>query len=886
MKKLITLVLLIESVQSIGQVLNERISIDFENGSIERALKSISDQSNIQFLYDNYQIDVTRQITLHENSQAIEQYLDQIFKGDSIIYIEKGRRIILKKKTNGTIENKARKATINGYLRDRESGENLIGGNVVCIDDFSGTSTNVYGFYSITLPMGWVNMNFSYVGYESFQQSFPLQKDTTINIELSIGTELEEIVVTSTKIKSIQETTEMGTIRLSSKQIKSRPTLGGEVDVFKVLQLMPGVHSGHEGSAGLYVRGGGQDQNLILLDGVPIYNASHLFGFLSVFNADAINNIKLIKGAFPARYGGRLSSVVDINMKEGNDKELHGAASFGLVASRITLEGPLKKDKTSFIFSGRRTLADLLAQPILNTESSDLGVTKKQKTNYFFYDFNTKINHKISETNRIYFSAYAGKDKGSNDFDKKEEIDGSSSITSKTTNDSDLKWGSAIALLRWNHVINPKIFSNLSLSFSEYQFSASNKYFENTVSPQDTVNDFQSYKTSTGIRDWAAKMDFDYLPHPSHYVRFGAQAIHHNFEPNVVGQRSSGVVDTTFNSSNITSQEYAFFLEDDFSLTTKVKANIGTHISGFQVNGKFYHSIQPRVSLRYLINDDLSIKASYTEMTQFLHLLTNPSIGLPTDLWVPATDRVKPQESKQSTLGLAYTHPRHGFEATVEGYYKMMDNLIEYKEGAGFLRLDENWQDKIEIGDGLSYGIEFFISKKFLKTEGWVGYTLAWANRKFDNLNFGKTFPFKFDRRHDVNVVVTHNFNQNIVMSANWVFGTGNSITLPRAIYLVPGPDRPDLSFPLPANAFYYKGRNDFRMRSQHRLDLNLNFIKKKKWGERAWVVSVYNAYSRRNTFYIEQRPTRDFNQAGKPVRFQEFTLFPIIPSVNYRIKF
>ena len=866
--------------------LERSLSFEVLTDSIGNVLKKISNEANVQFFYDNSQVDVNRQITLPQSTASIRHYLDYIFKDEDIVYVVRGNRIVLKKKRATTEIRDTGKATISGYVTDQENGENLIGSNVIYIDQLTGTSANLYGFYSITLPVGRVSLNYSFVGYKSSNQSFELKKDTTINIELKTGSELEEVVIKSPKMQPIQETTEMGTFRLSSKQIKSRPNLAGEIDILKVLHLIPGVQSGNEGSAGLYVRGGGPDQNLILLDGVPIYNVSHLFGFLSVFNSDAINSVKLIKGAFPARYGGRLSSVVDISMKEGNMKALRGSAAAGIIGANLTLEGPIKKDKTSFMFSGRRTYLDLLAKPWTNTSSDDGEEAEEKRSSYFFYDLNTKINHKISDHDRIYFSAYTGKDKGF--YNMKETFSPPGEGVEEITNDdTNVRWGSAIALLRWNHILNPQVFSNLSLSYSEYNFFAENTFF-NQLFSSDTLSDFQSFETTTGIRDWALKLDLDYLPHPNHHIRFGGLSTHHKFKPNVAGRRSSVASDTTFNAASVISNEFAAYVEDDIALSTSLKANVGVHFSGYHVNNKFYHSIQPRLSLRYLVTPHFALKGSYSEMTQYLHLLTNPGVGLPTDLWVPATDRVRPQRAKQGVFGFAYTHPTSGFEASVEGYYKEMKNVIEYKEGASFIRIDENWQDKIEVGNGEGYGVEFFTSRKFDRTEWWIGYTLSWAVRNFSNLNFGRSFPFKFDRRHDIAFAITHRYTENYEFSANWVYGTGTSLTLPVASYLSPIDDREmevfsGRNFFPTKQALEYEARNSFRMRPRHRLDLNFRFIKSKPWGERAWVISIYNAYNRRNPLFIEQRPR---GTAPATRVFREFILFPIIPSVSYQIKF
>ena len=439
----------------------------------------------------------------------------------------------------------------------------------------------------------------------------------------------------------------MSSISVPIDQIKSLPAFLGEVDVMKVLQLLPGVQSGSEGSSGLYVRGGGPDQNLILLDGVPVYNASHLFGFFSVFNSDAINNVQLIKGGFPARYGGRLSSVIDISMKEGNMKEFHGEGSIGLIASKLTLEGPIAKEKTSFIVSARRTYIDLIARPLIKASTDG-----DETVGYYFYDVNAKINHKFSDKDRLYLSAYLGDDKGYSFY--KDEYD-----RTKYEEEVALRWGNITSALRWNHVYNPKLFSNLTLTYSRYRFNTLAEEKEETINSNgDKSSYYFKWLYQSGINDLAAKIDFDFIPAPNHYIRFGANAIYHTFSPGALNVKEDVVIDTTLGASKTYALEYAAYVEDDFDITRWLKVNAGLHFSAFQVNDQWYTSLQPRLATRFLLTDELSLKASYVKMTQYIHLLTNSGIGLPTDLWVPATEKIKPQQAHQVALGLARNFKR------------------------------------------------------------------------------------------------------------------------------------------------------------------------------------------------------------------------------------
>jgi len=767
----------------------------------------------------------------------------------------------------------AQKFTISGYVSDEASGEKLIGANVYDARTLNGTSTNTYGFFSLTLPKDSVRLVISYIGYKPFTRVIYLDHDINLNVELSSTIELEEVVVSGERTERIEENTQMSAVKLPAKQIKLLPALMGEVDVLKAIQLLPGVQSGNEGSSGLYVRGGSPDQNLILLDGVPVYNVTHLFGFFSVFNADAINNVQLIKGGFPARYGGRLSSVLEINMKEGNQKELHGSGSVGIIASRLTVEGPIVPDKASFIVSARRTYIDLLVQPFLRKEFPDGG-----GVGYYFYDLNGKVNYTLSDKDRMYLSAYNGLDR----FYFKDVYKETNPFYKSTTSGR-LQWGNMTGVLRWNHKFTNKLFSNLTVNYSKYQFEVGAK--DETIQQIGLMYDTSSYNLRyfSGIRDWSTRVDFDFLPAPNHFIKFGAGATYHTFRPGAVqfqlGQTGSQGIDTTFSPGETRAKEIDVYAEDDVKLGSRLKANGGIHGSAFLVNGKSYYSLQPRLSMRFLLTESLSLKASYARMAQYIHLLTNSGVGLPTDLWVPATERVPPENSWQVAAGLARSFP-HGIEASAEGYYKVMNGIIEYKEGASFVSLEGTWEDRVATGRGWAYGAEFFLQKKTGATTGWVGYTLSWSNRQFDLLNFGKPFPYKYDRRHDVAIVVIHKFGERWDVSATWVYGTGNAISLPLQRYpAVYGTGsvgtwyNPEL--------YYYRERNAFRLNAYHRLDLGASYHIPSRWGEHSLNISVYNAYNRKNPYFIYYGED-DF---GKPA-FKQVSLFPVLPSLSYSFNF
>jgi TonB-dependent Receptor Plug Domain/CarboxypepD_reg-like domain len=768
----------------------------------------------------------------------------------------------------------AQKYTVSGYVADGLSGEKLIGARVYDAQRNVGTLTNNYGFFSLTLDGGPLALQCSYVGFKPFATRLELGSDTTLHIDLvAEGVQLEAVEITSEK--DIADDVQMSTIDVPIETIKKIPALMGEVDVIKALQLLPGVRSGGEGSSGFYVRGGGPDQNLILLDGVPVYNVTHLFGFFSVFPADAISNVSLVKGGFPARYGGRLSSVIDISLKDGHMKKLHGEGSVGLIASKITLEGPIWKDKTSFMVSARRTYIDVLAQPIIRQASGTPGLQ-----GYYFYDGIAKVNHRFNDRNRLYLSFYGGNDKFYSNL-KYEDSDPSSSYTSLSK--SRLGWGNKIAALRWNHLFNDKLFGNLAATYSTFHFGVGNDQTTTLSFPGFSSTDRFAYSYDSGIRDLGLKADLDWYATPRHLVRFGGYGTRHKFmtgASRLIAESPDYKFDTVLGIDPIFATEAGLYLEDDFKVGNRQKINLGVHGSALWVGGQFYRSLQPRIAYRLMINSNWAAKASFTTMYQYIHLLTNSSVGLPTDLWVPSTASIKPQMSYQGAAGIARSFKDLGLELSVEGYYKYMTGLIEYQEGASFLSATTDWQKKVVQGNGWAYGSEFFLQKKIGKTSGWVGYTLSWTKRQFEELNDGKPFFFKYDRRHDISVVIVHEFNKKVDCGLTWVYGSGQATTLPRATFqgLGNNPTQPG-GFPIPVD--YYGERNGYRLHDYHRLDLSVNLNKEREKFTRTWSFSIYNVYSRRNPYFLYF----DYTRTGQRV-LKQVSLFPIIPSVAYRFKF
>jgi hypothetical protein len=764
-----------------------------------------------------------------------------------------------------------KKYTISGYARDVQNGETLIGATITVKGNSKGITSNQYGFYSITLLEGEYELICSYAGYQPKIADIKLNADIQLNFDLVTRAALQEVVVIAKKTDGNVKTAQMGKFVLPIEQIKAIPAFLGEVDLIKTVQLLPGVRNAGEGSAGIYVRGGGPDQNLIMLDDAIVYNTGHLFGFFSIFNSDAIKNVSLIKGGMPAQYGGRLSSVLDISMKEGNDKKFQVEGGIGLIASRISIQGPIKKNKASFIISARRTYVDALTKPFIKKTSQFYG------SGYYFYDLNAKMNYKFSEKDRLYISGYFGRDV----FDF---------VNGKRSLDVKIPWGNATGTIRYNHVFNKRLFGNTSIVFNNYNFSF-----------QAAQNNF-NIKLASGIRDISLKQDFDLYPFTGHKIKFGGLYTYHKFTPSVVSGTQDSVVFKPQNPQTKFAHEAALYLQDDWDLSDKIKINAGLRYSLFQqvgpyniyttdANGnridstkfgsgkpvKTYGGLEPRLTMRYALNDETSVKASVTRNLQYIHLVSNSGSTLPTDLWVPSTYKVKPQISWLYAAGLFKNFSNNTFETSVELYYKSMQNQIEYQEGYTPNTLEDT-ENFFTFGKGWSYGSEFFINKTKGRLTGWIGYTLSYTWRKFPGLNFGEKYPAKYDRRNDLSVVALYELNKRWKVSSTFVYGSGNATTLPQRFYLVNGVLTQE-----------YSRINEYRLPSYHRLDFAAIYSPKKNekrsWHSE-WVFSIYNVYSRKNPYFIY------FDQSGSAydgtlkVQGKQVSLFPVIPSVTWNFKF
>ncbi|MCX8019997.1 MAG: TonB-dependent receptor [Chitinophagaceae bacterium] len=760
---------------------------------------------------------------------------------------------------------------INGFIKDSLTGETIIGASVTLNGKSTGVVSNSYGFYSLTLDKGNYLISFSHVSYLGKTVEVKLTENLTLNAELIPRASLiEEVKIFSRKRDGNITQAQMGKTDLSIRQIKNVPALMGEIDLMKVLQLLPGVRNAGEGNAGFYVRGGSPDQNLIILDDAVVYNPGHLFGFFSVFNSDAIKNVSLIKGGMPAQYGGRISSVVDIAMKEGNMNQFQVDGGVGLVASRLSVQGPLKRNISSFIVSARRTYIDAIVKPFINKNSSFYG------SGYFFYDLNAKVNYRFSEKDRLFLSGYFGRDV----FDF---------VSRRRSFRTNIPWGNSTATMRWNHVFNRRLFANTTLVYNDYNFRFS--------ALQENIE----VGLQSGIRDVSVKTDFDYFPMPQHRIRFGGMFTSHKFIPNIATGRQDSVIFNPNNEKTKYALESALYVQDDWEPSERWKINYGVRYSRFTQTGPYttyvrdihgnkldstvfprlkpvknYQAFEPRLTIRYKINNESSLKAAITRNFQYIHLVSNSGNTLPTDLWVPSTYIVRPQISWQYAAGYFRNFNNNTWETSLELYYKEMQNQIDYKEG--YTPSLKDPEEEFVFGKGWSYGAELFVNKLKGKMTGWLGYTLSWTWRRFPQLNEGEKFPARYDRRHDLSLVVNYDFNPKWKFGSVFVYGTGNAITLPERFYFISGTLIQEFS-----------RINQYRMKAYHRLDLSATYTPQHKPGKKIksyWVFSIYNVYSRLNPYFIYFDQTGSLNSGDLKVEARQVSLFPVIPSVSWNFNF
>ncbi len=753
------------------------------------------------------------------------------------------------------------KYTISGTIKDKHSGESLIGAAIKIEERNSGTVTNGYGFYAITAPKGNYTISVNYAGYQSANQMITLDKNIQLEIELQQGTAtLHEVIVIAGKKNENLTKPLMGVEKLNLQEINQLPVLLGEKDVLKSIQLLPGIKSAGEGNSGFYVRGGGADQNLILLDEAPVYNASHLLGFFSTFNSDAIKDVTLYKGGMPAQYGGRLSSVVDIKMRDGNEKGYDVSGGLGLISSRINIEGPIVKDKGSFLVSGRRTYADLFLK--LSPDSSVSNNT------LFFYDLNLKANYKLGKKDRLYLSGYFGRDK----------------LAFGETFSTD--WGNVTGTLRWNHQVSNRIFSNTSLIYSDYSYNIHIK------------SGTDKFKITSHIQDANLKQDFDFFINNNNKIKFGGNLIHHTVSP---GRIEAEAISNLRSSEvqNRYSLEGALYISHELTINKNLNLVYGLRLSNLSSigPGNYYHydnngnttdtvhynkgqtvasywNLEPRFAASFQLNKISSVKVSYNRNIQNLHLLSNSTASTPTDLWLPSTNNLKPEIADQVSVGY-YKNIKEGiYEFNVETYYKWLQNQIDYRNGADLVAND-NVESELLYGNGRAYGIEFLLRKRSGRLSGWIGYTLSRTEKRFTEINNGNYFPARQDETHNISVVGIYRLTDRWTLSGTWVYNTGNAITFPSGKYHING-----------QTVFEYTERNGYRMPAYHRLDLAAtveNKHNKDRKYQSSWTFGLYNAYGRENAYFILFKD--DPNKPSKTVA-EQTALFRYVPSITWNFKF
>ena len=867
--------------------LDQLLNLNIKQQPLESALFILIDEANIDLSFSN-DIIPDKKITLSVRNQPLKNVLDLLLRDTEVQYRLIGSQIVLYKKS----KKKKERFTISGFVEDIETGERLIGVSIYDTYSQSGTTTNAYGFYSLTLRSDKIALKYSYLGYLLQGYNSELTDDQRVNIRLKkTVTQLETIVIASDSSES-----EIGTSvhNIDEKALNNLPGFGGERDIIRSIHLLPGIQTGTDGIGGLSVRGGSPDENLILIDDVPVYNFTHAAGLYSIINSDAVQKATLYKSEFPARYNGRLSSILDIRTKDGNKNELKGSAGINLLGFKGTLEGPIITGKSSFFISARRSFVNWYLSPRAQNEKERNGLDGD--TTYDFQDLNFKLNHAFSPNNRLFLSVYRGKDNYSNtnSFDGAiQSFDPNVDAFVSYKDIYNLDWYNTTASLRWNSILGNKIFANTTLIYSN--FDVRNHFLEEetytfTWKRTDESRPLERIGGSSfnsSIRDYGAKIDLNYLPDPNHNIKLGAYYTNHAFQPGSLTINRSTyylIDDDQFNvDSREDVDEYGAYLEDEIQFNDDLILNAGLTYVNWQINDKQYLSLQPRLALAWKMDDVLALKVGYSRMEQFIHRLFQTSLGLPSDLWVPSTESIGPRNADIFSAGLDF-YLQNKINLSFGAYYKKLNDLIDYSEGANFLN---DWDKNVTIGQGNTYGLEFLLTQNLPKTSLQLSYTLSFANRQFDNINFGRTYPFRFDRRHNASFNLNHRFNKWLDFSASWVYNTGFAFTIPRQQYQVVIRNVGE-SFVEVVSPIDYGEKNDFRMPDYHRLDLNLRAQWKTKDLSHSFGFGVYNAYDRKNPLYyqLEKEPRIIENELIINNRFVEAWLIPIAPHFDYSIKF
>ncbi|MCO6492517.1 MAG: TonB-dependent receptor [Phaeodactylibacter sp.] len=870
-------------------VLEQPVSLSGKGLSLEEALYRLSDLPGVSLSFSN-DILPLRRFDLDLKGRQLKDVLDELLRGTALEYREVGGQVVV-------FLAPGRSFTISGFLKDGRTGERLINASIQELLTGKGAITNEYGFYSITLPAGRAKLCFSYLGYGAEQRDLFLQEDKELHLSLRPSLTLDPVEVVGERLEDrAGPAAAPSTHQFNLQQIERLPALAGETDLIRIAHLLPGVQTGTDGVGGLHVRGGDNGQNLILIDGVPVYNISHAAGIFSVFNTSAVSSARLIKGGFPARYGGRLSSVLDIRTREGNRKQFGLRGDVGLLSGRLTLEGPIRKEKSSFLLSGRWSFVDWYLQPLTRSLKAEKG--EDGFVGYRFHDLNAKLNYSLSKKDHLYLSYYSGGDHYSNSGRSTDTLQAGGNNMGQTSffrfekEYSDrIHWGNTVASLRWNHLFTDKLFANLALTYSGLGVHISYQASDSLVAlaNQNTLDRYIDVgRYASNIKDLGVRLDFDFVPVPGHYIRFGANLTHHSFLPgvfafDVIEKSGNGNVlpdEPESERRTFDAMEYSAYLEDEAHLGRRTVLNFGMHLAVFATRQKVYFSPQPRLSVSWQATRSWRVEAYLSRMQQFIHLLSNSALGLPTEIWVPSTEEVAPQDGWQ-TGGASIWSLGKGYEFSLEAYAKDMGRLLSYSEGTLFLN---NWEANVTSGNGQAFGLEAMLSRGFGKTTGWVAYGLAYADRQYELINNGQPYPYKYDRRHDLKAAVSHRIQDWVEVSANWVFSSGFAFSLPAETYdlILPGSGEP------PVTVLEYGSKNAYRMPVYHRLDLSARFHFNTDHIHHAINVGVYNLYNRRNPLYYDLR-NRYVEESGQLRQKKEFvpvSVIPMLPSLNYSIKF
>ena len=877
-------VLILANPASAQGLLDKKLSISLKRTTLEDALYTLMDEAHVNLTFSNDLIP-EKTISLNLKDQSLKVVLSTLLRGTGLGYQLVGNQVVLHR---SVLPKKKQKFTISGFLEDAETGERLIGASVWDLDTGQGTVTNVYGFFSLTLERGQANVRFSYIGYEPVTERYLLNRNYNSTIFLRRSLTLPEVEVTISDTSDFEYNSGVSSLVISAKDIESMPSLGGEPDLIRHAHLLPGIKTGTDGLGGLMVRGGSLGQNLILIDGVPLYNFNHGAGLFSVVNPLAISKATIIKGGFPARYSGRLSSVVDIRTREGNKHKFEGRVDLSLLSGRLSLEGPIVKGKSSFFASGRLSYLNWFISPLAENYKADRN--QEGTTKYDFYDLNLKLNHQFSARDRLFLSVYKGSDQYLDDSE--EEIFVKTPVATEyvrrvLTHEDAYTWGNTTASLRWNHIFSDRLFANTTLTYSKLDVNYNTLEQDQAVlQVQDSLvlKILNTRRFESNIEDVGGRIDFDYILSPQHTVHLGANVVRHKLTPGALSfDEDREYLQDAFNNTEQRSLEIAGYIEDEFRPFASLVFNLGVSFVNWRLEGGDYRSWQPRFSAYWEAGRNFGLKASYSGMAQFIHRLSQFSIGLPTDLWVASTERTPPQTSRQVGFGVDFRTPQK-INIGIEGYYKRMKNILNYTEGAVVLL---NWENNVTRGTGRAYGVEFFAEKRTSNFSWNLNYTLSWSDRKFEQINNGERFPFQFDRRHDLKIGIRKPLTDWLTFSANWVYNTGFATTLPveNFVWFVSDP-RPGA---VGVTAQDFGSKNNFRMPDYHRLDLSLRAKYEAEKSNHFFGIGVYNAYDRRNPLYYRLRNEYGYVDGDFTVVDRSFVqawLVPFTPYFNYSIRF